>query len=186
MLREIVERPIEGPEPCPPDYLNKALMGMLAVLPRSGKDAATGAVMMTTYTKKLGKYPKGAIGHLWNKSIEECEWFPTIAECIRMAEEWVSDSKMLIHARSVAVSRINRERDYRFNDAMEALKAGTMSQAAIDALPDSWRKMAVEKGHLWHLKDGTYRQRPSTLGMTAEQLEEHRAMVARLREEGLL
>lgn len=185
-LQSIVNTPVEDPEPCTPEYLSKALMGMDAVLPRQGKDAVTGAVMMKTYTAKLSKFPKGAIAHLWNKSVEQCEWFPTVAECLRMANEWVDGARMLVHARSVAASRINRERDHRFNDAIEALKAGTMSQADVDKLPEAWRKIAVEKGYLWHLKDGTYRPRPNTWGMTAEQLEHHRAMVDQLREEGLL
>lgn len=185
-LQEIVERPIEHPEPCTPEYLSKALMGMLAVLPRSGKDSTTGAVMMKTYAAKLGKFPKGAIAHLWNKSIEECQWFPTIAECISMANEWVSEAKTLIHARSIAASRISREQQLRFEDAMVALRQGKMTQDQVDALPDLWKRHAETAGHLWRLKNGEYRARPDFVWMTEERREEQAKMVARLREEGLL
>jgi hypothetical protein len=185
-LQALIDMPIPEQVPVSSDYLNKALMAMIAVLPRQGKDAATGALMVDQYVRKLGKFPKGAIDHLWSASIDRLKWFPTIAECNEIVSEWQSRAQQLVHAKSMAGSRIAREKQARFESVMEALKAGTMPQNDIDALPDAWRKMAVDKGYLWLLKDGSYRQRPNTCGMTAEQLEAHQAMVAGLREEGLL
>lgn len=185
-LQAVIDMPMPEKVPVSSDYVNKALLAMMAVLPRQGKDSTTGALMVDQYCRKLGQYPKGAIDHLWRESVDRLKWFPTVAECKEIIAEWVSQSDMLGHAKSIAASRINRERDFRFRDAMDALKAGTMPQEQVDALPEPWCKMAVEQGYLWNLKDGTYRPRPNTWGMTPEQLEAHRAIVDQLRAEGLL
>lgn len=185
-LKEVISAPVPEQVPCPSDYLNKALVAMMAVLPRQGKDAVTGALLFDQYARKLGKHPKGAIDYLWSTSIDRLKWFPTIAECNEIAGEWVSRAQELKHAKSIAESKIAREKDLRFRDAIDLLRTRRATQADVDAYPEKWRAYAAEQGFLWRLKDGTYLIRPDTLDMTPEQLEAHRARVANLREEGLL
>lgn len=185
-LKAVIACPIPEIEPVTPDYLNKALMAMLAVLPRQGKDAATGAMMVKQYVLKLGKHPKGAIDHLWSASIDKLRWFPTVAECNEIIGEWVSRAQELKHAKSIAESKIAREKDFRFRDALDKLRAREADQADVDAYPERWKAYAAEQGFLWKLRDGSYLIRPETMDMTPEELEAHRARVAKLREEGLL
>ena len=185
-LRAVIACPIPEIEPVTPDYLNKALMAMLAVLPRQGKDAASGAMMVKQYVLKLGKHPKGAIDHLWSASIDKLRWFPTVAECNEIISEWVSRAQELKHAKSIAESKIAREKDLRFRDALDMLRSRKASQEDVDAYPERWKAYAAEQGFLWKLKDGSYLIRPETTDMTMEELEAHRARVAKLREEGLL
>ena len=185
-LRAVIACPIPEIEPVTPDYLNKALMAMLAVLPRQGKDAATGAMMVKQYVLKLGRHPKGAIDHLWSASIDRLKWFPTVAECNEIISEWVSRSQELKHAKSIAESRIAREKDLRFRDAMDKLRAREADQAEVDDYPDQWKAYAAEQGYLWRLKDGSYLIRPDTLGMSEGELLAHRKRVADMKEAGLL
>lgn len=185
-LRAVISCPIPAVEPVTPEYLDKALLAMLAVLPRQAKDAVTGAAMMKQYVLKLGKHPKGAIDHLWSKSIDRLKWFPTVAECNEIISEWVSRAQELKHAKSIAESKIAREKDLRFRDALDKLRSRKASQEDVDAYPERWKAYAAEQGFLWKLKDGSYLIRPETLDMTMEELEAHRARVAKLREEGLL
>lgn len=185
-LNAVISCPIPAVEPVTPEYLDKALLAMLAVLPRQAKDAVTGAAMMKQYVLKLGKHPKGAIDHLWSKSIDRLKWFPTVAECNEIIGEWVSRSQELKHAKSIAESKIAREKDLRFRDAIDGLRKRTISQDDVDAFPDQWKAHAAEQGYLWRLKDGTFLIRPDALGMTEEELTAHRERVAKLKEDGLL
>jgi len=76
-LKEVISAPVPEQVPCPSDYLNKALVAMMAVLPRQGKDAVTGALLFDQYARKLGKHPKGAIDYLWSTSIDRLKWLST-------------------------------------------------------------------------------------------------------------
>ena len=185
-LEAVISCPIIQPEPCPPQHLDKALMAMMAALPRQGKDAVSSAVMLRQYVLKLAKHPKGAIDHLWSASIDRLKWFPTVAECNEIIAEWTSRAAEQRHAKDIAGSRLKREKQARFDDAMRALQKGLLSQAEIDALPDKWKRHAVTLGHLWLLKNGEHRARPAFLWMSDEQVEEQRALVAQWQEEGLL
>lgn len=185
-LKAVIACPTPMIESVTPEYLNKALMAMLAVLPRQGKDAATGAMMVKQYVLKLGKHPKGAIDHLWSASIDRLRWFPTVSECNEIIAEWVSRAQELKHAKSIAESKICREKDLRFRDALDKLRRREVAQADVDAFPENWKAYAAEQGFLWRLRDGTYLIRPDPMYMSIEELEAHRARVAKLREEGLL
>jgi len=185
-LQQVLDCPIPEQVPVSSDYLSKALMAMIAVLPRQGKDAATGALMVDQYCRKLGKHPKGAIDHLWSASIDRLKWFPTIAECNEIAGEWIARSQNLRHAKSIAGSRIRRENQDRFDDAMRNLRMGKLSQVEIDALPDAWKRYAENQGHLHLLRDGSYIARPSSIWATDEVLAEAREQLAKAREDGLL
>lgn len=185
-LKAVIACPTPEPENCPPDFLKKALMAMLAVLPRQGKDAVTGALLVDQYVRVLGKHPKGAIEHVWRESINRLKWFPTIAECKEIANEWVSRAQELKHAKSIAESKIAREKDLRFRDAVDKLRARAVTQAEVDDFPDQWKAYAAEQGYLWRLKDGSYLIRPDTLGMSEEELLAHRKRVADMKEAGLL
>lgn len=185
-LQEVMRFPIPEHEPCPKDFLDRALTGMLANLPRQGKDTASGELMMETYRRKLQKHPKGAIAYLWSESIERLEWFPVIAVCNQFIAEWTAQTQGLKHAKDAAKSRYLREKDLRFRDAMDDLRHRSVDQAKIDAMPQEWKDHAVAQGYLWHLTDGSYLACPSTIGMTEEERAAHRARVDKLREDGLL
>lgn len=185
-LKAVISAPVPEQVPCPADYLNKALVAMMAVLPRQGKDAVTGALLFDQYARKLGKHPKGAIDYLWSTSIDRLKWFPTIAECNEIAGEWVSRAQELKHAKSIAESKIAREKDLRFRDAIDLLRTRRATQEDVDAYPEKWRAYAAEQGFLWRLKGGTYLIRPDTLDMSPEELLEHRKRVAKMKEDGLL
>ena len=185
-LAAVISCPIPEQVECPKAYLDQALLGMMAVLPRQGKDAATGAILVEQYVRKLAKHPKGAIAYLWSTSIDRLKWFPTIAECHEIAGEWVSRAQELKHAKSIAESKIAREKDLRLRDAIDLLRSGKADQADVDTYPERWKALAAEQGYLWRLKDGSYLIRPDTMGMTEEELAAHRERVAKLREEGLL
>lgn len=185
-LRAVISCPVPEQVPCTEEYLSKALMGMAAVLPRQGKDAASGALMMKQYQLKLGKHPKGAIDYLWSKAVDRLQWFPTIAECNSIISEWVSKAQEIGHAKSAAGARLERETSLRFRDAMDVLRFKTATQADVDYLPAAWKKHAVALGRLWELTDGTHIPRPDMFDMTEGEREEYRERLAKLREEGLL
>lgn len=185
-LQAVIDCSAPEHSPCDPEHLNKALMGMMAVLPRQGKDATTGALMVEQYIRKLGNHPKGAIDYLWSKSIDRLKWFPTIAECNEIVAEWMLRAKTIVHAKSIASSKIRHENDLRFRDMVDRLRARQVEQGAVAGLPDAVKRQAVEQGYLWLLKDGTYLIRPDTIDMDDDQKEAHRMRVAKLREDGLL
>ena len=104
----------------------------------------------------------------------------------QLRESLAAMSEVDRHAKSIAGSRIRRENQDRFDDAMRNLRMGKLSQVEIDALPDAWKRYAENQGHLHLLRDGSYIARPSSIWATDEVLAEAREQLAKAREDGLL
>lgn len=61
---------------------------MLAVLPKRHLDAVSGELLVAAYRESLGRYPAQAIDFLRKQAIDECKWFPTVAECHEILTKW--------------------------------------------------------------------------------------------------
>ena len=148
--------PLPAAQPASERYFNQCFAAMDAALPNRHQDDRSGELIARTYRKMLGHLTREAITHVAERSMAECKWFPTIAECLAFAKEFVQPPHPFREVRDMARGLIGRERLQRFSEAMAKLDAGQMPLAEFEALPMRWRGMAVESGRVWSLRGGGY------------------------------
>lgn len=184
MLREIRDSPLPAFVSCDDDAFAKC-MKLMDILPRRQDDQLTGKLRFALYKRHLSGFSNEALAYLANKATAELHWFPLPVECLSILKAWPNATRDA-ERKEKAGHLIQWENQARMEDALRELAARTLSQADVDALTDMTKRVAAEKGYVRLLKDGSYRLWPNVLDMTATQIEAHQAMVAGLREEGLL
>lgn len=153
--------------PASPEHFASCLRS-LSILPRRADDDCTGEQRIRLYARMLGDQPAEAMSYLTRTALGRCQWFPTIAECLEIVGGWMRSGEDVI-ARSRAMAAASRERQARFDETLAALKARSLSQAEIDALPDRTKRIAADKGWLWAWPDGRFTVRPDITLMTEDQ-----------------
>lgn len=153
LLKQIVTAPLPPVEQCSDEQLARCLKS-LDILPRKADDTS-GKLRYALYRAKLSGYSDAALGYMTSKALEQCHWFPTIAECLTILagfpnREVASDRK------ETAKLLIRREANARMDDDLLVLKNREMAQEQIDALPEFTKRVAVERCFLWACKDGTH------------------------------
>lgn len=180
MVRAISSSPALVDAPCPEDHFIKG-MRALGMLPRRADDDLKGELKLAMYHRKLGQYPAAAISHLVSEALGRCDWFPSIAECLRIIEGW-QGCGVGERRREKAAWLVQRELNARLDEMIARLAKRDLSQAEIDALPESAKLVAAEKCYLWAWPDGRFTVRPDISQMSADDAEveriKNRAMMA--------
>ena len=172
VLAQIADAPLPAPERADDDHFAKCLRSM-AILPYRADDETSGKLRHRLYAAKLQGYSNEALSFLVSKALDQCQWFPTIAECLAILRTWPN--------RDVADAR-RRKADYligwewqkRMDEAMESLAARTMPQGEIDGLPAKWKRIAADKGYLWAWPDGRFTSRVDVLSLPEDEREAER------------
>lgn len=172
VLAQIADAPLPAPERADDDHFAKCLRSM-AILPYRADDERSGKLRHRLYAAKLQGYSNEALSFLVSKALDQCQWFPTIAECLAILRTWpnrdVADAR-----RRKADHLIGWEWQKRMDEAMEALAKRTMPQGEIDALPAKWKRIAADKGYLWVWPDGRFTTRVDVLSLPEDQREAER------------
>jgi hypothetical protein len=134
---------------CDDDHFAKCFR-VIALLPRRQADEVKGELQFGVYRKILAGWPGAAMSFLTETAARECKFFPTTNECLSILRRWERGDAQ---ARSIARTIAGREWQARFGEAMRAMQYGDLDQAAIDALPEEWRKAGEAKGYLRALFD---------------------------------
>jgi hypothetical protein len=143
-LAAIAGQPLSALPPVERDDFAKIMHSMAAVLPKRNMDDATGQAMLAVYYRMIGNMPRPAIAYLAEKAISTCKWFPTVAECKDILARW----KPPPPPQSAARKALFDELQARLDRDMDALKAGTVAQDAIDRWPPRWRQVGATQGYL--------------------------------------
>lgn len=117
---------------------------MAAVLPKRNMDDATGSTVFSVYYRMIGHMPRPAIAFLAEQAIATCKWFPTVAECKEILARWKAPPSPQPAAHKAMIDELQA----RLDRDMDALRAGTVTQATIDAWPLRWRQVGWTKGYL--------------------------------------
>ena len=154
-----VERVAQLPVPALPPVSEESFlkcMRMLTLLPARQEDDLSAELRLALYRRHFGHLPSAAWTYLVDHATMECKFFPTPSECRAILDKW---SRTDGPARAVAYARTRarHELQTRLDDAMRRLRAGEMSQAEADALPERWKLIGVAQGHL---RPGTFEVRP--------------------------
>jgi hypothetical protein len=144
--------------PCDEEHFTRCLRA-LSGLPRRAADNLGGKLMVSTYRRMLGHHSAQAIDFLCLKVLAECEWFPSIAECLKIIERWNRNDDAM-KAKNLATRIARDERQARLDETMAALEHGDLDGETIAALPERWRAIAETRCLIWADPDGTYRPRP--------------------------
>jgi hypothetical protein len=159
VLDAVAQAPLPALPRCDEDHFAKC-MRTLATLPRQQSDEVKGELQFNLYRKMLGHHPAQALSFLCETALIECDWFPTIKQCLAILGRWQRCDDA-VQAKRLAEGLARRERQTRLDEARRALRNGTMDQAAIDALPERWRQIFETEALLWRHADGAYTLRHS-------------------------
>lgn len=122
---------------------------MLAVLPRQSTDEVGGELFVAAYQRKLGHLPTAAINFLADKAMERCRWFPTIAECLEILEDWRRDDehtrrKFQAHRIAQAEAHARSKDKYDWSSKSSTM----MTQAQVDAMTPELHRIGLTCGAL--------------------------------------
>ncbi len=184
-MRELAVAPIPPLKSFDEGVFFEKIAVLQANLPHRAADEVSGAVRAETYWRVLGGRPAIAIEHMVAAALKRCQWFPTIRECEALLDEWVRNDGWS-RKRAAVGQIVEREVRLRFEGVMDALERRAMSQAEIDALPRRYKLIAVERGTLRALNDGSYVAWPDASMMGEDELQAHRERVQQLIADGLL
>lgn len=156
MVERIAAEPLPTLSPCGEKHFATCLRLMLAVLPKQNTDDLGGELFVGAYRRQLGEWPNEAISYLTERVTATCKWFPTIAECLEILRTWKRNDDAVMRKRK-AQSLAYRERDARRTESMPEINTEPLTQAHVDALPDSLRNIGLTLGYLVKDADGTVR-----------------------------
>ena len=158
-LKEWAETQATDVIPVTSEQLAKHLAFMAAALPSKVVDKQTAQMRVAVYLKILGKFSNAAIAFMARRACETLEWFPTPSQCLAILDMHIGapgDKQQALHF----CQQFWQQRHEAF---LASLEAGDATDAQVAEVPEQWRKIAVEKGYLRRLDDGSYviRQRPA-------------------------
>lgn len=157
-MREWADSQPDGPDPITPERLGEHLSFMSAALPRQAQDKSGGERKLTVYAAIIGKFSDQAIAFMARRACETLNWFPTPNQCLDILEAYSAAPG----ERDKALGYCQRFWQGRLEAFLASLKAGNADQAAVDEVPRQWRLIAMEKGYLRQLDDGSFIIRPRT------------------------
>lgn len=158
-LKEWADSQPDGPVPITPERLGEHLSFMSAALPRQAQDRSGGERKLTVYAAIIGKFSDEAIAFMARRACETLNWFPTPNQCLEILAAYTAAPG----ERDQALHYCQKFWQGRLEAFMAALAAGVADQAMVDEVPRQWRMIAMEKGYLRQIEDGSFiiRPRPS-------------------------
>lgn len=135
---------------------------MLATLPRRQADDVSGELFVAAYERQLGHLNKSQVNYLLDKALQNCRWFPTIAECLELIEGWRRNDEHT-ERRFKAKMLVAKEDDARRDDTYEWCEKSmmNMTQSFVDGLPPTLQRVGLKCGALY--TDDTGKIRPSAI-----------------------
>lgn len=125
--------------PCDLRMFSETILAMASALKRRSLGDISGQTLVREYHRHIGNQPADAIAYLREAAIRELDWFPTVAECLRILDRWIRDDdavKLLARSRRV----ISAECEARRHDMRADVAEGKLSAEEIEALPERVRR----------------------------------------------
>lgn len=148
MVREIANSPLPPQQTSDETHFSQCLRVMDAALPRRTQGELGGELFYNIYRRQLARFPNEAISYLADVATRTCRWFPTIAECLDILGGWRRNDEAA--RRKIEAMRIaNREASARLRESNpQPEPIPEMTQAGINAMPLSLRKIGLTLGHI--------------------------------------
>ncbi|OHC93922.1 MAG: hypothetical protein A3H25_02875 [Sphingomonadales bacterium RIFCSPLOWO2_12_FULL_63_15] len=159
-LKVWAEAQCDRPEPAAPLQITNHLKFLAATLPSKNLDDTTGKMRFAVYSSILGDFSNEALAYMARRACAELDWFPTPRQCLDILRDYREPAT----DRDKALMLCHRFWQGRFEDFIAALKADTATDDDVAAVPETWRKIAMEQGYLrWIADDQVYAIRRKVL-----------------------
>jgi len=146
----------DRPQPATPSQIARHLEFMSATLPSRNIDEETGRMRFAVYSRLLGEYSNDALAYMARNACTKFDWFPTPRQCLEILAEY----RPAASEKERALMLCHSFWQGRFEDFITALKSGDATQEMVDAVNKQWRFIAMERGFLRHMPDGSFIIRP--------------------------
>jgi len=151
-LKEWADAQPDGVPPASTSQLARHLEYLAVTLPRQAADDESGEKRTAVYARILGGYSNHALAYMARKACETLNWFPTPKQCLDILETYRPPQT----EKDGALALCHRFWQGRFEDWHAAVRDGSADQATIDGAPKQWRMIAMERGLLRLLEDGSF------------------------------
>lgn len=147
----------DAPQPVPSKIDREEFARLMAVASATLKlrpsPDGEGEIKLGVYHRVLGDLPAHNLRRAFHQALRECEWFPTPAALLKMAEGHTAE-EITLHQRARYLARERRQREQ--GEKIEMMKRGDLCLA--DA-PDRLLRIGVAQGHVFQKRDGSYAYR---------------------------
>lgn len=123
------------------------MMRIFSTLPHQSKDAVSGPLIVEIYWSSLRNYPAPAMVELTQWIMENCRWFPALTDLRERLAKWQRNDDA-VRDKALAQHAVQVEINARLDDAMDALRDRTATQAEVNAWPQRWRDIGMTHGYL--------------------------------------
>lgn len=134
------------------EQISRHLEFLAATLPSKNVDENAGKMRFSVYYRMLGGYSDAALSFMSREICKRFDWFPTPHQCLGILEEYRPQAT----PQELAITYCQQFWQQRFENFVGVLKGGAATQEMIDGVPDQWRRIAVEQGHLRRMPDGSH------------------------------
>lgn len=135
-----------------PRQLAKHLSFIEATLPSKNVDGESGQMRTVVYTSLLADYSDEALAFMARRVCQTLDWFPTPRQCIEILGQYRAPP----NEKETALSLCHAFEAGRYDAFLQSIDDHTATQDEIMAVPDQWRRIAVERGLLRRMPDGSH------------------------------
>ena len=151
-LKEWADAQPDGVPSASTSQLARHLEYLAVTLPRQAADDESGEKRTAVYARILGSYSNHALAYMARKACETLNWFPTPKQCLDILGTYRAPQT----EKDGALALCHRFWQGRFEDWYAAVQAGDADQETIDNAPKQWRMIAMERGLLRLVEDGSF------------------------------
>jgi hypothetical protein len=144
-------QPVEV-EPATVSELSKHLSFIAATLPSKNQDEESGRQRVAVYARLLQGFSNHALAFMSRRVCETLDWFPTPRQCLDILNQYRPPST----ERELALSYVHTFGQKQFEDFIASFGRGMASDASVAAVPEQWRRIAMERGFLRLMPDGSF------------------------------
>lgn len=140
------------PEPATESQISRHLSFIAATLPSKNQDEESGQQRVTVYATLLRGYSNGAMAFMARRACATLDWFPTPRQCIDILNQYREPPT----DRDLALSYCHSFGQAQFEAFLASFEARQATNTTIAAVPEQWRRIAMERGYLRLMPDGGF------------------------------
>lgn len=104
------------------------------------------------YSRLLGEYSNDALAYMARNACTKCDWFPTPRQCLEILSEYRPPTS----EKQTALMLCHSFWQGQFEEFILMLRMGCATQELVDGVKERWRLIAMERGYLRHMEDGSF------------------------------
>lgn len=139
-------------EPATIPELSKHLSFIAATLPSKNQDEESGRQRVAVYSSLLRGYSNHALAFMARRVCETLDWFPTPRQCLEILDRYSPPAT----ERELALTYVHSFGQMQFEDFIASFESQEATDETVAAVPEQWRRIAMERGYLRLMPDGQF------------------------------